>query len=207
MRRYDSKEVALNSEEKVKQFIKGYGLETERFSKEELRAGRTPDYKVIKDNVFSHYCEVKNSEKDKWLDELLTEAPLGEIVGGTRKDPVFNRLTAHIHKARKQFDAVNPNEEYPNVLAFHNEDKNVGFLDLLAVTTGNFFAEGGGVFPIYKNYSEGRVKEDIERIHLFIWLDDFKPHRFLFNTINSKFQNKLCSIFGFDPEKLELVES
>jgi hypothetical protein len=61
--------------------------------------------------------------------------------------------------------------------------------------------------PIYNNYSEGRVKKDIERIHLFIWLDQHKPHRFLFNTINSKYQGSLCSRFGFDPGRLELVRS
>lgn len=131
----------------------------------------------------------------------------GEIVGGLRKDPVFNRLSAHIHKARKQFNAVNKEENIPNVLAFYNEDNMSGFLDLLAVTTGNFFAEGGAVFPFYKNFSEGRIKSDIEKIHLFIWIDANKPHRFLFNTINSKYHNELCSMFNFNPETLELVNS
>jgi len=71
----------------------------------------------------------------------------------------------------------------------------------------NFFAEDGAVFPIYKNYSEDRVKKDIENIHLFIWLDAHKPYRFLFNTINSKHQDRLCSMFGYDPENLELIHS
>lgn len=120
---------------------------------------------------------------------------------------LFAGVSAHIHKARKQFDAVNAGEEFPNILSFYNEDKQSGFLDLIAVTTGNFFAEGGAVFPIYKHVSEGRIKADIEKIHLFIWLDAHKPHRFLFNTINSKFQSELCATFGFDPEKLELIHS
>lgn len=197
----------LDTEERVKEFLSSYGLSVERFTKQEMKKGKTPDYRVMIDDQFSHYCEVKNSEKDKWIDNKFEGAEAGEIVGGHRKDPVFNRLTAHIHKARKQFDAVNPNEDHPNVLTFYNEDKNSGFLDLLAVTTGNFFAEGGDVFPIYKNFSEGRVKKDIERIHLFIWLDAYKPRRFLFNTINLKFQSELCVIYGFDPERLELIHS
>ena len=153
------------------------------------------------------FCEVKNSEKDSWLDDLLDGVNPGEVAGGLRSDPVFNRLTTHIHKARKQFDAVNPREDLPNVLAFHNEDKHAGFLDLLAVTTGNFFADDGTVHPIYKNFSEGRVKSDIERIHLFIWLDEFKPYRFLFNTINSRYQNRLCALFGYDPDELSIVRT
>jgi hypothetical protein len=200
-------EISMDAESKVKEFLQSYGLNPEKYSKEELRAGKTPDFKVYKDNELSFYCEVKNPEKDTWLDEKLNNSESGELVGGLRKDPTFNRLTAHIHKAKKQFDAVNEDESMPNVLAFYNEDKQSGFLDLLAVTTGNFFAEDGAFFPIYKNYSEGRVKKDIENIHLFIWIDAHKPHRFLFNTINSKYQSKLCSIFGYDSEKLELVYS
>ena len=154
--------------------------------KEELGRGKTPDYRVYKGGDLFGYCEVKNAQKDTWLDDKLDKAVPYEIVGGLRKDPVFNRLSTHIHKARKQFDAVNADENLPNILSFYNEDKQSGFLDLMAVTTGYFFAEGGAVFPIYKNVSEGRVKKDIEKIHLFIWLDAHEPHRFLFNTINSK---------------------
>ena len=198
----------MDAEDKVKDFLSGYDLRSEEFDKEELRNGKTPDYRVYKiDDVLFSYCEVKNAQKDEWLDDKLEEANSCEIVGGLRKDPVFNRLSAHIHKARKQFDAVNKDETLPNILAFYNEDEHSGFLDLMAVTTGNFFSEGGAVFPIYKHISEGRIKGDIAKIHLFIWLDAKKPHRFLFNTINSKFQNELCSAFGFDPEKLELIHS
>lgn len=197
-------EISMDAELKVKEFLQSYGLSPEKYSKKELRTGKTPDFKVHKDNKLSFYCEIKNPEKDSWLDEKIDNSEAGELVGGLRKDPTFNRLTAHIHKARKQFDSVNGDESKPNVLAFYNEDKQSGFLDLLAVTTGYSFAEDGAVFPIYKNYSEGRVKKDIEKIHLFIWLDTYKPHRFLFNTINSRYQRKLCSIFGYDTEKLEL---
>ena len=120
---------------------------------------------------------------------------------------MFNRLTKHIHTARKQFDAVNEEENLPNVLAFYNEDEHSGFTDLLAVTTGNFFAEDGTVHPIYKNFSEGRVRKDIEKIHLFIWLDANKPYRFLFNMINSKYQENLCSVFGYGSSNLQLVRT
>ncbi len=194
-------------EDMVKAFLEKYQLRVERFSSAEMASGKTPDFRVFSGSDLQLYCEVKSPEEDTWLDDKLDHAIPGEIVGGLRNDPIFNRLTAHIHKARQQFDAVNPNEAVPNVLAFYNQDKYSGYLDLLAVTTGNFFSEDGSVFPIYKNYSEGRVKKDIERIHLYIWLDQHKPHRFLFNTINSKYQGSLCSRFGIDPQRLELVHS
>jgi hypothetical protein len=197
----------MNSEQIIKKFLSGYHLRAEKFDKKRFGNGKTPDYEVFKnDNLFC-YCEVKNAKKDIWLDQKLKKSSPGEMVGGLRNDPVFNRLTSHIHKSRKQFDAVNKNQDTPNILAFYNQDQNSGFLDLLAVITGNFFSENGKTYPIYKSISEGRIKADIEKIHLFIWLDEFKPHRFLFSLESKKFQNELCKAFKFDPRKLEIVHS
>lgn len=120
-----------DSEKLVEQFLAKYGLATERFLKSERSAGKTPGYKVLRDGQLKFFCEVKNSEKNRWLDDLLQQAEPGEITEDFRNDPVFNRLTAHIHKARNQFDAVNPSADVPNVLVFHNEDEQTGFLDLL----------------------------------------------------------------------------
>lgn len=189
----------------VQHFLSIYDLKTEQFDKNALRTGKTPDFKVFHHGNLVFYCEVKNPEKDVWLDRLISEAKPDEIVGGFRNTPVFNRLTTHIHSARKQFDSVNQAEILPSVLIFYNEDKNSGFLDLLAVTTGNAYAAGGAVLPIYKKFSEGRVKEDIMKIHLFIWLDNDKPYRFLFNQINEKHFSKLCSLFGYDQNSLRIV--
>ena len=124
----------MDSEQVVKDFLSGYGLRSEKFDKKQLGIGKTPDFRVYINGELIFYCEVKNAQKDMWLDEKFEKAALGEIVGGLRKDPVFNRLSAHIHKARKQFDAVNKDENLPNVLACCNEDQQSGFLDLLAVT-------------------------------------------------------------------------
>jgi hypothetical protein len=192
-------------ESKMKHFLSTYDFEIKKFDKNRMRTGKTPDFKVFKHGSLIFYCEVKNPEKDVWLDRLISEAKPGEIVGGLRRDPVFNRLTTHIHSARKQFDAVNQAETLPNVLAFYNEDKNSDFWDLLAVTTGNAYAESGAVLPIYKIISEGRVKADLMKIHLFIWFDNDKPHRFFFNLINDKHISNLCSLFGYDQGSLKIV--
>ena len=50
-----------------------------------------------------------------WINEKLKEAKPLEIVGGGRSDPTFNRLSSHIHNARKQFDAVNKDEKWGQV--------------------------------------------------------------------------------------------
>lgn len=197
----------MTPEERVKEFLETYHLRPERFTSAEMASGKTPDFKVFSGSDLDFYCEVKSSEQDTWLDDQLDMQRPGELIGGSRHDPIFNRLTAHIHKASKQFDAVNPIEALPNVLAFYNQDTSSGFSDLLAVTTGNFYAEGCCVFPIYKNISEGRVKKDIEKVHLIIWIDVNKPHQFLLNLTNFKFQRGLCQWFKLDPEKLQRLHS
>ena len=70
----------MDAESLVKDFLEGYDLTTERFSKEEMRSGKTPDFKVAAGDAFTFFCEVKNSEKDSWLDEQLDGAEEGIIV-------------------------------------------------------------------------------------------------------------------------------
>lgn len=143
--------------------------------------------------VFAFFCEVKSLEKD--------------AAEGLRKDPVFNRLTDDVHTAVKQFDAVNSKVSCPNVLALVNHDKNCGFLDLIGVLTGNFVAENNEQHPIYKQFSEGRIKDEKARIHLFLWLDDFKPERLLFSQTHLGFHKNLCAWLGIDPGTIKQIDS
>jgi hypothetical protein len=59
-----------------------------------------------------------------------------------------------------------------------NHDAQCGFNDLLAVLTGNFYATDGTAHPIYRQYSQGRIKDEKNRIDLFIWLDDYNRSAF-----------------------------
>ena len=182
------------------------GLTVQRFSKEQMRAGKTPDFRVLKGDEFRFFCEVKSSPRDRWLDQQFKDAPPGTLVGGARKDPIFNRLAADIHDAVKQFDAVNAEKAYPNVLVLINHDAQCGFNDLLAVLTGNFYATDGTAQPIYRQYSQGRIKDEKNRIDLFIWLDDYKPERFLFSQTNEIHHRSLCGIFGVDPNEIAQID-
>ena len=126
-------------EERIARFLSDYDLTAEQFEKAEVGATKTPDFRVRSADSGDHlfYCEVKSIQKDGWLDRKFEEAEPGELVGGARKDSIFNRLTDDIHKAAKQFAAVNAAIDRPNVLAFVNHDRMCGFLDLVAVLTGN----------------------------------------------------------------------
>ncbi len=191
----------------AEKYLNDKDLSCSRFSKQEMRKSKTPDFRVSRNGEFELYCEVKTSKKDSWLNEQIEKVHVGCIAGGLRNDPIFNRLTSDVYQASKQFDAVNPHQVFPNVLAMVNKDENCGFLDLLAVLTGNFYSDDGTTHPICTQFSEGRIKERKERIHLYIWIDEFKPDRLLFSQTHEQHHLKLCELFGVEPDGIKQVNS
>ncbi|KFI22276.1 hypothetical protein [Nitrosococcus oceani] len=194
-------------EVRVKDFLESKGLAPERFTKQEIRAGKTPDFRVLLNGDLQFFCEVKSSQESRWLDEQLENSEAGQLVGGSRNDLIFNRLASDVHQAISQFDAVNGEWEVPNVLALVNHDEMCGFNDVLAVVTGNFYAENGAAHPIYRQFSHGRIREEKRRIDLFIWLDDYKPHRLLFSQTNEGHHAKLLAGFGLLQDDITQIDS
>ena len=198
----------MNADEAtVEHYLVDRGLSCSRFSKIEMQKSKTPDFRVDKNGEFVFFCEVKTSKKDTFLDEQLHEVCGGCIAGGLRNDPIFNRLTADIYKAVKQFNAVNPKQKFPNVLAIVNHDKNCGFLDLLAVLTGNFYADDGSIHPIYAQFSKGQIKKKKDKIHLYIWIDEFKPDKLLFSQTVEAHHSKLFELFGIKTNDIQQINS
>jgi hypothetical protein len=184
------------SEQAAENFLKQHQLRPERYTKEEMRQGKTPDFRVFKERELVLYCEAKHAERDTWLEKRLDEAEPLELVGGGRLDPIFNRLSGHIHEAAKQFNAVNPSHEVPNILFFTNSDKRSNIYDLTAVLDGNFRSEDGTLHPIYKQYSEGRIKDEKFIVDLYIWWNDWidkPPQRF---WMPSRHHNRLCELLN-----------
>jgi hypothetical protein len=194
-------------EAQVVQLLKRYGLQAKKFDKRELGHGKTPDFRVFKDDQFVFFCEIKNPEEDKWLDRKLDEAPPGVIVGGGRPDPIYNRLTNRVHEAVKQFDAVNPDLNYPNVLVLMNSDIMSDFEDLIAVLTGHPPGLTDDSYPSFYEYSEGRIREEKFRIHLYIWIDVFRPAIKLFEVENTFKKNKVNSASLIQPIQIILNSS
>ncbi len=183
-------------------YLKRQSLRTERFTKHEMRVGKTPDYRVFKNADLVAYCEAKHVQYDEWLDEQLAEAQPSQLVGGSRHDPIFNRLTAHIHGAHKQFIAVNPRHDHPNILVFANSDRHCTFVgDLLGVLTGNFYGAGGVVEPIFKEYSDGRIMFEKMTIDVYVWWNDGQPveQPRLWFWGNSPHYANISALLGSDP--------
>lgn len=195
----------LDGEARVQEYLIAVGLRVERFSKAELRGGRTPDFRVFAGDALAFYCEVKTAQEDECLDKQLAGAPPATIVGGARPDPTYNRVSAHIHSAVGQFDAVNSLTEVPNVLAIVNGDDGAGFTDLIQVLTGNAYCESGNVMPMFREYSEGRIREEKLRVHLYLWFNEWKggdPQMF-FPEIHAAHHVALCGCFGVNPAQLK----
>jgi hypothetical protein len=184
-------------------FLSKYELRVERFTKDEMRHGKTPDFRVFKGGDFVFYSEAKHVQHDEWLDKQLETAKPLELVGGLRHDPIFNRLADRIHDAARQFKSVNSSREFPNVLIFTNSDRQCGFPDLRGVLTGNFYAEGGHVEPIYKSISEGRIREEKLTIDLYVWLNEWKGYgqKGSMYFVEGKHYEYLCKLLGTDPSQ------
>lgn len=172
-----------------------YGLRCVRFSKKEMGVRKTPDRRVYHGGGLAFFLEIKEIKHDSWA-------------RGARPSPIFNRLTDDIHTAVKQFGSVNPDLEHPNVLAFVNNDRRCGSLDLIGVTTGHLLLKGAGVAPIYLNYSEGRIRDEKHRIHLYLWFDcrAFKADHKFFNMFDTRHLARLCEYFGIRPDALTLID-
>ena len=151
------------AEQFAEDYLRKHSLRPERFSKQEMRAGKTPDYRVLRDARLVAYCEAKHLQRDDWA-------------SGLRSDPIFNRISNHIHEAAQQFNAVNPDHAYPNILVFANSDGMSDARDLDSVITGLFRVKGGTDEAIYEQFSEGRIKEEKCKIDLYVWWDTWKDN-------------------------------
>ena len=80
-----------------------------------------------------------------------------------------------------------------------------GFNDLLGILTGNFYANDGTAHPIYRQFSHGRIKDEKGKVHLFIWLDDYKPDRLLFSQTEEVHHATLCTAFGIRQDEIKQV--
>ena len=195
----------FNGEDGVRKFLVSKGLRPEPFTKAEKRLSRTPDFRVFDGGDLAFYCEVKTAQEDEWLGTQLANAPPLTIVGGLRHDPTYNRISHYIHKATGQFDAVNSTMDRPNVLAIVNDDGGAGFTDLIQVLTGNAYCQSGEIWPMFREYSDGRIREAKLRIHLYLWFDAWRSTRpqFFFPEVHQRYHQALCRVFGVDPSRVK----
>ena len=79
-------------EQKIADLLRKRGLIAKEFSKKEKGELKTPDFRVFKEDELVFFCEVKTIDRDEWLERLVKGAPPGKIVGGSRNDPITERM-------------------------------------------------------------------------------------------------------------------
>lgn len=182
-----------NDEKKIVNYLIERGFQVKEFTKKE-RKYKTPDLIIFKENK-QIFCEVKSIEEDKWLEKKLREET---FAFRTIPDPSLNSISNKVHEAVNQFDSVNEDLKYPNVLIFVNHERSYSVGTLINVLTGLFFATNGSRYSIYRKFSEGRIKDEKSRIHLYIWDDDLlrtDPY-YLFLQSNKEHFHTLLDVFG-----------
>jgi len=176
-------------------------VRAERFADAEVKAGKTPDFRLFRDDHLVGYCEVK-SPRDEWLDDLLKDAAPFQIVGGPRDDATFNRIAGLVRKAVKQLDAVNPDRTLPNVLALVNWADGNHFSDLDETLTG--YLRLGDKVPTMLKTAEGRMRDEKLRVDAYVWFDGRRGQveGIFFTQSNIPHRDSICSWFNVDPSKI-----
>ena len=182
----------------VAAYLAARGLSAERFSKEEILIGKTPDFRVRKGGAIVAYCEVKAPQDDPWLDDLLRNAPPDTIVGGARPDPTFKRLTRHLKKSALQFAAVNPGRTELNVLAYVNHEDGSRYADLREVLTGYFHASNGRRFPTMRPPAEAT------EVDVYLWFEGAKGlmKGAVINQADPERMRRACALLDFDQDAI-----
>lgn len=189
-------------------YWQGQGFEVSSFSKNEMREAKTPDFHLLRGGVEVALCEVKSFQRDTWLEDQLKVASAGELVGGPRPDPIFNRISNAVHTAFKQFESVNSDHRLLNFLFLVNHDTSARPEDLDRVLTGYEDPLHGRFDPTCGQYSEGRIREEKGKIDLFVWMDFLKPdriltRRFFFGNIETR--GSVCSLLDIDPAQIKNI--
>jgi hypothetical protein len=133
-----------------------------------LKAGKTPDFKLLKDGQLCGFCEVK-SPRDDYV--LATPPPGGVAI---RRDlPFYRKLGSQIRNAADQLAAVNPDHARPNIVVFVSHTPDIQRRDLIATIAGLPVEGGSPVFMLGKKMQK-QVIDAARKIDLFFWIDATK---------------------------------
>jgi hypothetical protein len=186
-------------------YWQGQGFEVGSFAKNEMRDFKTPDFRLSREGVERAFCEVKSFQRDTWLEDKLKSARAGELVGGRRPDPIFNRISNAVHTAFKQFESVNSDHRLLNFLFLTNHDASAGYKDLIRTLTGLEDPLNGCFDPTCTQFSEGRIHPEKGKIDVYFWLDLLKSGEVdaLHHVMgNPETRQAVCDLLGLDSAKV-----
>lgn len=149
------------SEAVLETYFRAFDYKPERFTKQEMKLSKTPDFKIFIENCLTLYCEVKEINEDERPDGVL-------------HDNTYNIVSDCINESSKQFIAVNPDHTLPNILAIYSRRMGTDIQDFKFAFEGVLESDKGIRWPFLKHVSEGRIKDRKLEIDLCIWYDEFE---------------------------------
>lgn len=163
----------------VSHILANYGLVTRRFTIEEMIVP-TPDFKVFQDGQFKFFCEVKTFEDEDF--------------DGVKEDRTYDRIGDKLHEAVGQFNSVNPDRQYPNVLVYVNHDRQADYQDMESAFEG-FVLPSGNCLTFLRPIVEYRLKDERKEIDLGVWINPDQSLYLAFYGASS-FVKDLCIMFN-----------
>lgn len=128
--------------------------------------GRTPDFKLMKDDRPSAYCEMKSPR-----DDYMFETPSDGRPAIRKNVPFYRKLGRHVRDAAQQLEAVNPDRKIPNIVAFVSHCPDIERRDLITTIAGLAAPDSNRrVFLLGRKLQE-QVMEAARKVDLFLWVD------------------------------------
>jgi large subunit ribosomal protein L30 len=121
----------------------------ERYSHAELKAGKTPDFKLVREGSVCGFCEMKSP-----ADEYIFEKPEPDELEIRKSLPYYVKLGRLIRKAGLQFAAVNPDYKHPNILAFVSHAPDIERRDLHLTIAGLPAGDGRRIFMLCRKLQQ-----------------------------------------------------
>jgi hypothetical protein len=190
-----NKIMANLGQEFTKAFFENMGLQVKKIKE---NSSKSPDFEVSVEGELLFYCEEKTIEESEI--EYLTAEELEEYCDelqetqnyGSDNDNTYDAMSSRIYKAIKQFQSINPNRVYPNVLAITNLSSSKGIHDLFISLTGKAVLEDGTYLRIHR---VGRLGPKLDSIDLYLWFDKEKFVGCIWGEFDSLHDAKLKEVF------------
>ena len=157
---------AADAELMQKLAFDGKDIVLEPYDAAALRAGKTPDFKLRRNGELIGYCELKSPR-----DDFIFEKPEPGQSVFRENLPFHRKLGGHVRKAAKQFDAVNPNHELPNIMAIVSHCPDIDRRDLIATIAGLHIPGTERRLWMLTKHKQAETLEAARGIDLFLWID------------------------------------
>lgn len=138
----------------------------EPYSDADLKRGKTPDFKLMKDDTLRAYCEMKSPR-----DDYVFQIPADGGPAIRKNVPFYRKIASHVRNASQQLKAVNPDHDLPNIVAFVSHCRDIERRDLIATIAGLQVPDSNRRFFLLGRKLQKQAINAALSVDLFLWVD------------------------------------